>query len=113
MLTKDRNSLYGILDAAGKITDYIKNVRTPKELFEKNMILDAVLMNFIVIGEMIDRISDEFKTNHDNIEWNKIKGFRNMIAHDYFGVDVDEVWQIIKNHLPDLERKVKIIIGDL
>lgn len=54
------------------------------------------MMNFVVIGEMVDKISDEFKKSLSNIEWIKIKGFRNIVAHDYFGIDAEEVLQIIK-----------------
>jgi uncharacterized protein with HEPN domain len=67
-------------------------------------------MNFIVIGEMVDRIDNDFKETHSRIEWNKIKSFRNIIAHDYFGVDAEEIWDIIKNHLNKLERDIKKII---
>jgi uncharacterized protein with HEPN domain len=68
---------------------------------------DAAMMNFVVIGEMVDKISDEFKKNNDKIEWIKIKGFRNIVAHDYFGIDAEEVWQIIKNKIPTLKSEIK------
>jgi uncharacterized protein with HEPN domain len=47
---------------------------------------DAVLMNFIVIGEMAGKLSEDFKNIHNEIEWWKIKGLRNIVAHNYFGV---------------------------
>ena len=63
-----------------------------------------------VIGEMVDKISDEFKKSHSNIEWIKIKGFRNIVAHDYFGIDAEEVWQIIKNKIPSLRIEIAILL---
>jgi uncharacterized protein with HEPN domain len=68
------------------------------------------MMNFIVIGEMVDRISDVMKTNNPQIGWNRIKGFRNLVAHDYFGIDAEEVWQIIINDLPSLKEEIDKIL---
>ena len=68
------------------------------------------MMNFVVIGEMIDKISDEFKKKHPEIEWVKIKGFRNIVAHDYFGIDAEEVWQIIKTKIPTLKSDIRLLL---
>jgi len=64
------------------------------------------MMNFVVIGEMVDKLSNDFKTSHPKIEWMKIKGFRNIVAHDYFGIDAEEVWQIIKEKIPTLKSDI-------
>jgi uncharacterized protein with HEPN domain len=69
------------------------------------------MMNFVVIGEMIDKISDDLKRKHPDIEWTKIKGFRNIVAHDYFGIDAEEVWQIVKNKIPSLKSDLKQLLG--
>ncbi|MEA1982223.1 MAG: HepT-like ribonuclease domain-containing protein, partial [Campylobacterota bacterium] len=50
---------------------------------------DASMMQFVVIAEMIEKLSDDFKLSHDEVEWQKIKDFRNIIAHNYFGIDPD------------------------
>jgi len=68
------------------------------------------MMNFVVIGEMVDKLSDNFKRDHKNIEWIKIKGFRNIVAHDYFGIDAEEVWQIIINKIPGLKSEIQKLI---
>lgn len=68
------------------------------------------MMNFVIIGEMVDKISDEFKSKHPGIEWIKIKGFRNIVAHDYFGIDAEEVWQIIKTWIPTLKVDIKLLL---
>jgi len=60
-------------------------------------------MNFIVLGESILKLTDTFKDKHTEIEWHKIYAFRNVLAHDYFGILPEEVWQIIKKHLPKLK----------
>jgi uncharacterized protein with HEPN domain len=58
---------------------------------------------------MADRISDEFNLKHSEIEWKNIKGLRNIIAHDYFGVDAEEIWSIIKLHIPALLESIRKI----
>ncbi len=58
------------------------------------MDFDAVMMNFIVIGEIVGRLSGEFKEKYNQINWKKVLGFRNIVAHNYFGIDA-EVWEII------------------
>ncbi len=67
------------------------------------------MMNFVVIGEMINKLSDEFKNTHPEIEWIKIKGFRNVVAHDYFGIDAEEVWQIIIYKIPSLKADIQLL----
>ena len=68
------------------------------------------MMNFVVIGEMIDKLSDDFKKEHSEIDWINIKGFRNLVAHDYFGIDAEEVWQITKDKIPKLKGDIQRII---
>ena len=69
------------------------------------------MMNFVVIGEMVAKLSDEFKNSYSGVEWQKIKGFRNIVAHNYFGIDAEEVWQIIKNKIPILKSDIKWIMS--
>jgi uncharacterized protein with HEPN domain len=65
------------------------------------------MMQFIVIGEIVNRLNDEYKESHINIPWQNIKDFRNIIAHDYFGIDADEVWSIIQKHLLPLKSDIQ------
>ena len=69
-------------------------------------------MNFVIIGEAVARLTEEFKIRERQVPWTKIKGFRNIVAHDYFGVDAEEVWQIIKGNLPELEEEINKIIKE-
>ncbi|MBU0674911.1 MAG: DUF86 domain-containing protein [Proteobacteria bacterium] len=54
--------------------------------------------------------SEAFLEENSRIDWLKIKGFRNIIAHDYFGVDAEEVWQIARIHLPELAREIHLLL---
>jgi uncharacterized protein with HEPN domain len=106
MLTRDRTCLLGILDAVGKVEQYTEPFDTADALYASAVTFDAVLMNFIVIGEMAERLSAELKQGHASVDWRGVKALRNIIAHDYFGVDAEEVWQIIKTKLPELKRQL-------
>ncbi len=64
--------------------------------------VDAVVRNFEIIGEAAGRLPEEFKDAHSEIDWFRIRGFRNRIVHDYFGIDHSIVWQIKDNFLPEL-----------
>lgn len=103
MSNKDKDCLDGILESIQKIEEYVVTFNNGDDLNNDSKSFDAVLMNFIVIGEMAGKLSDEFKFSNIEIEWWKIKGLRNIVAHDYFGVDAEEIWQIIKNWLPKLK----------
>ena len=100
-----------MLDAIEKIKQYSAPHSSADEFLDNIQAFDASMMNFIVIGEMVEKLSEELiDATKNEIDWFKIKGFRNILAHNYFGIDAEEVWQIIQNRLPKLEIQVKKII---
>ena len=106
MLTKDQHCLEAIIEAIDRITDYTSEFKSADDFNNDHRNFDATMMNFVVIGEMVDKISEDFKIKNSNIEWVKIKGYRNLVAHDYFGIDAEEVWQIIKTKIPVLKSDI-------
>lgn len=110
MQIKDHYCLESIIEAIDRIIEYTSGFDSADKFNFDYRNFDATMMNFVVIGEMADKLSDEFKELHDNIEWNKIKGFRNIVAHDYFGIDAEEVWQIIKNKIPNLKSEIEALL---
>ena len=108
---KDFACLLNMLDSIEKINQYSSPYKNADELFTDSKSFDAVMMNFVVIGEMAEKLTEDFKLKTENqIDWFKIRGFRNIIAHNYFGIDAEEVWQIIVNSLPGVEAKLKKIL---
>jgi len=107
MLTKDQHCLESIIEATDRIIEYTSGIKSADDFNNDYRNFDATMMNFVVIGEMVDKLSYDFKKKHSDIEWTKIKGFRNIVAHDYFGIDAEEVWQIIKNKIPSLKTDIK------
>jgi uncharacterized protein with HEPN domain len=86
-----------------RIFEYSSDFSNPDDFVADYKTFDATLMNFVALGETVSKISEYFRDNHNNIEWRKIYAFRNIIAHDYFGIDEEEVFEIIKKHLPKLQ----------
>ena len=98
-------SLYDIKDAISKIEKFSKGLTLKK--FQKNdLVADAVIRNLEVIGEAVKSVSDKIKKQYPDIEWKKISALRNILAHEYFGVDNEILWDIIVNKLPELKRAI-------
>ncbi len=79
------------------------------ELNENEVLLDSMLFRMIQISENSRKLSDEYKESHTNIPWNAVYGFRNRIVHDYGNVDLNIVYETLKNDIPDLLSALKWI----
>ena len=110
MSEKDKGNLLAIIDSCLKIEKFVDDISEADSFFADEKTFDAVLMNFVIIGEAVVRLSNELIEKEPQIQWTKIKSFRNIVAHNYFGVDAEEVWQITKNDLPELEKEIKKIL---
>ena len=90
-----------ILASATKILEYTKG-QTFEDFTNDGKTADAVIRNFEIIGEAANRLPDVFRKNFPEIDWVRIRGFRNRIVHDYFGIDYSIVWNIKEAYLPQL-----------
>ena len=97
-----------IIDSGNKILDYTNNLSFD-DFINDSKTIDAVIRNFEIIGEAANRLPDNYKDNHPTIDWHRIRGFRNRIVHDYFGIDYTIVWEIKNLFLPDLITKLKAL----
>ena len=95
-----------IIESCHKIMDYTKDISFEDFIADQKTI-DAVIRNFEIIGEAANRLPEEFKDLHQDIDWFRIRGFRNRIVHDYFGVDYSIVWQIKETYLLQLIRTLE------
>ena len=75
--------------------------------------IDAVVRNFEIIGEAANRVPDNFKTDHPEIEWRRMTGLRNRIIHEYFGVDYTTVWKIKEENVVALIDFIQQCIDEL
>ena len=90
-----------IIESGKKIIEYTNNLSF-SDFSEDSKTIDAVIRNFEIIGEAANRLAEDFKEKHSEIDWYRIRGFRNRIVHDYFGIDYEIVWEIKKSFLPQL-----------
>ena len=74
------------------------------------LVIDAVLRNFEVIGEAASQLPDAFVDDHPDVEWHKMIGMRNRLIHGYFGVSTAIVWETIRQHLPVLRDQLKELL---
>src|SRR5260221_13182091 len=103
MLDTDKESIEEALFSINRIQEYVK-VAHSKDIFTSNqMAHDAIIMQFIVLGESCSKITDELKKVNPHIDWRGANDFRNFLAHDYFGVSDDVVWSVIQFHIPQLK----------
>ncbi len=81
--------------------------------FESNVIVqDAVIRNFEVIGEAAKNLSNDLRSKHPEVDWRGMNGFRNFLVHVYFGVDLNVLWNIIRNDIPVLELQLRKIMPE-
>lgn len=98
--------LEDILESIHHIQQYTNDISF--EMFaKKGMLYEATLYNFGIIGEAIAQIPSMYKVKHPEIEWMKIKNYRNILIHEYFGVNDLIVWDTIKIDLPDLKDSIQ------
>ncbi len=110
MLNKDYYILRSMLETIEKIIRYTSNYHTAEELYQNDRDFDAAMMNFVVIGEEVGKLTVDLKTTNKQINWEKIHSLRNIIAHHYFGINVDIVWQIISIDLPKLKDDLNLLL---
>lgn len=111
MLNKDYYIILSILETIEKVIRYTANYHSADELYQNDRDFDASMMNFIVIGEQIGKLTEDLKSRYNKINWEKIYSLRNILAHHYFGINVDIVWQIINTDLPKLKDDLNEIIN--
>lgn len=105
---KDHECVVSIIDSIERILDCTSPFNNAEEFSEDKKTFDAIIRNFIVIGEMVDKLSNKIKVETiDVVDWRKLGGFKNTIAHDYSKTNAKEVWQIIQNRLINLKERIQ------
>lgn len=111
MSTRDAIYLEHMAERIRRIEDCAQEGR---EAFESSHILqDAIIRNFEIIGEAVKQLSPEIREKYPGVPWRRVAGFRDVLIHDYMGVDLDEVWNVIQKDLPDLKRTVNEMRADI
>lgn len=103
--------LEDILEAAARINSYMKGL-SKSQFKADDKTLDAVVRNLEVIGEAVKKVPKTVRRKAPEVDWKKIAGLRDILIHEYFGVDPEIIWDVVQNKLPALEIQVKAILAD-
>jgi len=106
----DKLYLLHIKEAIEWIEEFTKAGET--EFFEDRKTQDAVLRNLHTLSESTQRLSDELKESYPEVDRRTIAAFRNVVVHDYLGVDLDRIWDILEDDLPNLKLKIGNILDE-
>ncbi len=104
----DEVYLKHIRDAIVQINSY--TAEGEESFFKEKIIQDAVIRNFEIIGEAVKNLSPDIRKRKPNVPWSRIAGMRDVLIHEYFGVDLKTVWDVVENRLPDLLRQVEELL---
>jgi uncharacterized protein with HEPN domain len=107
----DRLYIYRIPDCIGRIQRHCHG--GAQVFFGSDLVQDAVLRNLQILAESTQRISDGLKVRHPEVDWRGIAGFRNILVHDYLGINLERVWEIVSIHLPVLSPQIEAIRGEV
>lgn len=99
---KDNEYITRIIKYSEKIAKYMNGVSSYHEFETNEEKLDAVIMNLEQIGETAKKLSDDFKKLYSKIEWTKIIGLRNIISHEYEGIELTIIYEIVTKSIPEL-----------
>lgn len=99
-----------ILDSGSAVIEYVKGL-SYEEFRTDRKTYSAIIREFEIIGEAVGKLPDELKRNRPDIDWQDIKDFRNLLTHEYFGVDLEIVWKIIQDDLPVLMDAIRGCLG--
>ncbi|HII15606.1 MAG TPA: DUF86 domain-containing protein [Nanoarchaeota archaeon] len=101
-----------ILESISKIEEYTKGMEY-SGFTGKSLVYDGVVRNLEIIGEAVKKIPADVKKKYPEIEWKKIAGLRDILIHEYSGVDLRIVWDVVVTKLPPLKESVKRIMKEL
>ncbi|MBI5914508.1 MAG: DUF86 domain-containing protein [Bacteroidetes bacterium] len=108
----DKIRLQHILDAIHEIESYTDGIEM-EHFVSNSMMFNATLRQLEIIGEASNRLSEELLQNNSDVPWARIIGLRNLVIHEYFGVDDFTIWNVVKVNLPTLKEKMQIIVNTI
>ncbi len=110
-MNKDRLYLTHIQECGDRIQEYI--TEGEKVFFVDRKTQDAVLRNLQTLSESVQRLSDDLKGTRPGIDWRNIAAFRNVVVHNYLGIDLQQIWNIIQNDLPELLAAIQGMLAEI
>jgi len=103
--------LEDINEALERITEYMEGLDYDSWKSDRKTI-DAVIRNLEIIGEASTHVPEEIQEQHPNMPWYQMKGMRNILVHEYFGVDIDLLWKTVQDDLPPVKSLISKLLKD-
>ena len=110
-MNDDRLYLTQIPECVSRIEDYLAGDRAA--FMDSTLIQDAVIRNLQVLAESTQRLSDRLKDSHAQVDWSGLSALRNVLVHDYLGVNVVRAWELVEQELPNLKVQMEGILKEL
>lgn len=104
----DHYRLRDILEAIEKVDRYASRGRNV--FIEQELIQTWIIHNIQIIGEAASNLSEDYCREHSEIPWAQIVAMRNILVHEYFGVDLDEIWRTVEQNLPVFKRQIQSLL---
>jgi uncharacterized protein with HEPN domain len=101
-----------MLDSTLRIEQYLSGV-SEKDFLENNLVQDGVIRQLEIIGEAVKHLSPDLRSRNSHVPWQDIAGARDKLIHDYFGVDVSQVWLMADKDIPFLRDEIIRIMGEI
>lgn len=106
----DHGRLTDMLAAARAVQEHVAG-KTRSEVEQQRSLQSAILFELFVLGEAATRVSQSLKKKHPEVPWADICGFRNKLAHEYFALDWDLVWETVRSDIPLLQQQLEAIVA--
>lgn len=109
-MTSKNASVYieDILQSIEKIEEYLSDV-TEEDFMKDSQTQDAVIRRLEIIGEAVKNIPTITREQYSDIQWRQIAGLRDVLIHEYFGVDMEQIWEIVQKDLPGFKHQLVLI----
>ncbi|MCX9011167.1 MAG: DUF86 domain-containing protein [Candidatus Methanoperedens sp.] len=105
-MKKDPEIFLGhILESILLIEDYTKN-KTYHDFLNSTQLQDSIIRRIEIVGEAVKNLPEDFKSNYPEIPWKKIAGMRDVLIHEYFGIDLELTWEVVQHDIPNLKRDI-------
>ena len=110
-MSDDRRYLSHILGYISRVEEYVAEGQD--SFMGSTLIQDAVMRNLQILGESSRRLSQEIRAGHPEVDWRGIVGFRNIMVHNFLGITLIRVWEVVELDLPTLKIQLEVMLSEL